>query len=256
MAIFYDHVKGYYNNYYYWIDWNGSAASPEIKYSDSNDKDDSKSLGSIITSGASNQSITKDFTFTGKVYFDTSSYYIYANPEQGVLHVGTGDEILQLESHQGSYIQVTTDKITNSISTNIQQGLYVGLQPSNYLYQTGVIQAQYQCMALYFNATSDRRAKENITPTNFSALGVINSLPIYTFNYKSNPDQKVLGLIAQDAATHDLDGFNMVDNLNATGEGSDMMQMKESKLVYVLWRAVQELSEEVENLKAEIASLK
>jgi len=63
-------------------------------------------------------------------------------------------------------------------------------------------------------------------------------------------------LIAQEAAGHNLDGFNMVTNLDASGEFGDFMQMKESKLVYVLWKAVQELSAEVEELKAEIRNLK
>ena len=44
----------------------------------------------------------------------------------------------------------------------------------------------------------------------------------------------------------------MVDNLDASGENNDFMQMKESKLVYVLWKAVQELSAEVESLKAQL----
>lgn len=112
-----------------------------------------------------------------------------------------------------------------------------------------------KCEALYFNATSDRRAKTNITPVNFSALQVVNSLPTYTFNYKGK-EEKTLGLIAQEAAEFDLDGFNMVDNLEAIGQDGDFMQMKESKLVYVLWKAVQELSAEVEDLKSQIASLK
>jgi hypothetical protein len=48
----------------------------------------------------------------------------------------------------------------------------------------------------------------------------------------------------------------MVDNLDAPGEFGDFMQMKESKLVYVLWKAVQELSAEVEELKAQICNPK
>jgi hypothetical protein len=48
----------------------------------------------------------------------------------------------------------------------------------------------------------------------------------------------------------------MVDNLEATGQDGDFMQMKESKLVYVLWKAVQELSAEVEDLKSQIRNLK
>ena len=107
---------------------------------------------------------------------------------------------------------------------------------------------------MYFNATSDRRAKTNITPAKFSALQIVNSIPTYTFNY-TNKEEKTLGLIAQEATEFDLDGFNMVDNLEATGQDGDFMQMKESKLVYVLWKAVQELSAEVEDLKSQIASL-
>ena len=90
-----------------------------------------------------------------------------------------------------------------------------------------------KCEAKYFNAISDRRAKSNITPAEFSALDIIKQLPIYTFNYLNDPKLSV-GLIAQEAAEHDLDGFNMVDNLDAAGEFGDFMQMKESKLVYVL----------------------
>jgi hypothetical protein len=120
---------------------------------------------------------------------------------------------------------------------------------------TSSITSGSYCQALYFNAISDRRAKSNITPAKFSALQVVKSLPTYTFNYKGK-EEKTLGLIAQEAAEFNLDGFNMVDNLTATGANGDMMQMKESKLVYVLWKAVQELSAEVEDLKSQLASLK
>lgn len=140
-----------------------------------------------------------------------------------------------------------------------QKSLYVGGgtdKIENSSLEEGVIKVTQKCEALYFNATSDSRAKTNITPAKFSALSVVNNLPIYTFNYLSNPEKLTVGLIAQEAAQHNLDGFNMVDNLNATGLNNDMMQMKESKLVYVLWKAVQELSAEVEDLKTQLASLK
>lgn len=140
-----------------------------------------------------------------------------------------------------------------------QKSLYVGGETDRIEDSSlaeGIIKATQKCEALYFNATSDRRAKTNITPAKFSALSVVNNLPIYTFNYLSNPEKLTVGLIAQEAAQYDLDGFNMVDNLNATGLNNDMMQMKESKLVYILWKAVQELSAEVEDLKAQIRDLK
>lgn len=185
----------------------------------------------------------------GQIYGTTydSKYYLIISAQS---KTGIYDQYIQYNAGQH---QFTNGPIW------CQQHLHVG--NDDYTFPTdsaenGTIKADYKCEALYFNATSDKRAKENITPTKFSALSIVKTLPTYTFNYKSNPNQKVLGLIAQDAAAHDLDGFNMVDNIEATGEGSDMMQMKESKLVYILWKAVQELSAEVEELKAEIASLK
>lgn len=138
-------------------------------------------------------------------------------------------------------------------NTTINCNLHVGSGSSDLT--KGIITADNKCEAKYFNATSDRRAKSNIKPAKFSALDIIKQLPIYTFNYLNDPKLSV-GLIAQEAAEHDLDGFNMVDNLDASGEFGDFMQMKESKLVYVLWKAVQELSAEVEDLKAQIRNLK
>ena len=73
------------------------------------------------------------------------------------------------------------DKATFSDHVEINKGLFVG---SSYVEQdAGVIKAQNKCEALYFNATSDRRAKSNITPVEFSALDTIKQLPVYTFNY-------------------------------------------------------------------------
>ena len=58
--------------------------------------------------------------------------------------------------------------------------------------------------APYFNATSDMRAKENITPFNGDAIKIITSLPTYTFNYK-NSDTISYGILAQDYAQGQLD---------------------------------------------------
>lgn len=139
-----------------------------------------------------------------------------------------------------------------------QKSLYVGggsVKTEDSSLGEGVIKATQRCEALYFNATSDSRAKSNIKSAEFSALDIVKQLPVYTFNYLNDPKLSV-GLIAQEAAEYDLDGFNMVDNLDASGEFGDFMQMKESKLVYVLWKAVQELSAEVEDLKSQIHNLK
>lgn len=112
------------------------------------------------------------------------------------------------------------------------------------------------CQAQFFNATSDRRAKTNISLASFSASALIDKLPIYTFNYKENNSPSV-GLIAQDAAMFDgtIKNFSLVENEQATGIDGNYMSIKESKLVYVLWKAHQEQDEKIASLEKTIELL-
>ena len=82
-------------------------------------------------------------------------------------------------------------------------------------------------------------------------------MPIYEFQYKNNNTSSI-GVIAQEAAEldHYFTDFSLVDNPQATGEDGDYMTIKESKLVYVLWKAVQEQQEQIEQLKAELNKIK
>ena len=109
-----------------------------------------------------------------------------------------------------------------------------------------------ECQALYFNATSDIRAKENLQPIPSNMLDIVKQMEVYTFNYKINPEDMSLGLIAQDLQNININGFSLVDNLNATGENDDYMSIHESKLVYILIEAVKELSAKVESLEREL----
>lgn len=124
-----------------------------------------------------------------------------------------------------------------------------------YIGNDGVIKTSQQVEALFFNATSDRRAKTHIQYWDTSALDIVTRLPIYEFHYKNN-DTPSIGVIAQDAAEFDdcFKDFSLVDN--ATGENGDYMTIKESKLVYILWKAVQEQQEQIERLKAELREIK
>ena len=116
---------------------------------------------------------------------------------------------------------------------------------------TGWIKSSSYIYGTYFNAQSDRRAKDNIKPVTDSVLDIINTVQIYTFNYKQSNTHSI-GLIAQDLMDKTLNGFNFIDNLDATGENDDYMSVHESKLVYILWKAVQELSAEVNELKKQL----
>lgn len=241
-------------------------------------------LGRIITSDATEQKIVENFSFDKTVFTPKIGVFKDNDHRQDAATIwrdrtntlefstfisgSAGDGFHELKFSALKYVfnqgnvainkeLSVKEKTTLSSNVEIQQGLYVGTKYEEQEAQigAGIIKAEDKCEAFYFNATSDIRAKSNITPAKFSALQVVNSIPTYTFNY-INKQEKTIGLIAQEAAEFNLDGFNMVDNLEATGQNGDFMQMKESKLVYVLWKAVQELSAEVEELKAEIRNLK
>lgn len=111
------------------------------------------------------------------------------------------------------------------------------------------------CTATYFNATSDKRAKENIRPANYSALDLIKKLPVYIYNYKNN-NETVTGILAQDLLEVQPKELNLVSNINATGENNDYMSIKNDKLMFVLMKAIQEQQEQIEQLKSEIDNIK
>lgn len=114
--------------------------------------------------------------------------------------------------------------------------------------------------AYSYNATSDERAKTDFASFG-SGLSLINSVPVVNFNYKDSGEPSV-GVVAQDILKYEKEceglkeDFSFVNNKNASGENGDYMTIKESKLIYVLWDAVRELSKEVEQLKAQIASMR
>ena len=93
-----------------------------------------------------------------------------------------------------------------------------------------------------FNATSDKRLKENIKP--FECKKSVLDLPIYTFNFKSDKEKNIhIGCLAQDLKEicpeivhEDKDGY---------------LSIEESKLVYLLLNEVKKLQKEVEDLEGE-----
>ena len=295
MAIFYNHIKGCgagstgeagsVTDLWTWIKWANPVTNdglkahvdflPEIRVSKENDKGRFVSCGKIITSDAENQSINKILTFnemiratlnkgihfgeSGSIYEDDNSFLQIHGDTIRMHSLGDIDIIADYSVNiNNGVVKIRDSKYNIDINgTSRVKKLHVGTDDTYAINgaEDGTLKVDQKCEARYFNAVSDRRAKSNITPAEFSALSVINTLPIYTFQYLNNPEP-VIGLIAQEAAEHNLDGFNMVANLDANGEFGDYIHLKESKLVYVLWKAVQELSAEVEELKAEIRNLK
>lgn len=119
------------------------------------------------------------------------------------------------------------------------------------------ITCRNQITAVSFNATSDKRAKTNIKRLDQEkALDIVNKLPVYSFNYKKDNTPSI-GVLAQEAAVYDgaIPNFSLVNNEQATGENGDYQTVKESKLVYILWAAIQEQSRQINQLKSQLKEL-
>lgn len=101
----------------------------------------------------------------------------------------------------------------------------------------------------YFVAISDRRAKTNIKPLS-NTLDLIKQTPVYSFNYKAS-NLPSIGIMAQDVEQYQFDNFKLVDC-----SSDDVLSIHESKLVYVLWKGIQEQQKQIEELQAELKTLK
>lgn len=107
---------------------------------------------------------------------------------------------------------------------------------------TGQLVCNNAVEASSFNATSDIRLKEHIVPSQMPALEIVDAIDIVDFNFKQTPNVKQFGVIAQalqavcpDAVVEGEDGY---------------LRVKESKLVYILWKALQDANARIAHLES------
>lgn len=289
MAIFIPHIKGCddANLIYTWIKWpENGGVTPSICWNTINNFNDAKGLGNIITSGAENQEINKaisipniqeikklDFFSAGSIslnsdntawkFLGEADKNLEINSQAELNLYGTTKTYLQAGSDATSItlISTTVDTTTTSIIThkakehNFSSGYVTIGNGGNATKEDYSLYIQNSCNALYFNATSDIRAKTKVQHASFKALNIVKSLPVYTFNYKETGSPSI-GLIAQDAAKISFGSdFSLVNNETASGENGDYMTIKESKLIYVLWKAIQEQQEQINYLTSLVKDL-
>lgn len=207
-------------------------------------------FGHIITQLAENQSIDKDFIFNNHIAInaiENNQNINKLNIYQNYIYRTYSD------SKYIDYIQFTTNSInvnTNNFSIDANINNTKGIT-SHQLKLTSNNDYDGSCEAVYFNATSDRRAKTDFSLLDLNALELVKKVQLYSFKYKDS-NLPSIGIIAQDVQDINIKGFKLVDNENATGQDFDYMTIHESKLTYILWKAVQELSKEIEDLKKKI----
>lgn len=282
MAIFIPHIKGCddANLIYTWIKWpENGGVTPLICWNTINNFNDAKGLGNIITSEADHQRINKAISIPNiqeikKLDFFSAGSISLNNNNTAWKFLGEADKNLEINSQAElnlygttkTYLQAgsdttsitltstTVDTTTTSIIThkakehNFKTGYVTIGNGGNVTKEDYSLYIQNSCNALYFNATSDIRAKTKVQHASFKALNIVKSLPVYTFNYKET-GSPAIGLIAQDAAKISFGSdFSLVNNETASGENGDYMTIKESKLIYVLWKAIQEQQEQINYL--------
>ena len=248
-------------------------------------------LGYILTNKATDISLESDWKFNNnhslsfynnnsaptekaKFYSDTNTFYIStqnwiinnsSDSNEAIMHY-YGGATKKIEIGNTNYpthvlgtLKVNStatfkDTIIES-TTNATSAETGALKVAGGIGVGGAIYSKSSCTAEYFNATSDKRAKENIRPANYSALDLIKKLPVYIYNYK-NSNETVTGILAQDLLEVQPKELNLVSNINATGENNDYMSIKNDKLMFVLMKAIQEQQEQIEQLKSEIDNIK
>ena len=265
MAVFWKHIKGTGNatsnktGLWSWINWSVDQPiedqaghldkdsrtmswAPKIMCNNRNTTEDMVDLGHIITSDNLDQSINERIVVeelsAHQVWLDKYDLYMYINDPD--------HPVMSIEEHNSpARIKITVAGDLHNTGN---------INNTGDITNTGNIITSEKCEAKYFNALSDKRAKENICPLMSSALDIINAVQVYTFNYK-NSDKTTIGLIAQEMLPYNLGGATFVSNPDATGENGDYMSITESKLVYLLLKGMQEQQEQINQLKQRITDL-
>lgn len=221
---------------------------------------DDGNLGYLLTTAGENQTIDKDFIFsTGKsIIADTinvDTIKTRSSDDNSALNIPK-----ILSNTAGITLTAGVDK-TFTLDENGNVNASGNIKTKNiYLNnataennEAGVIRTTGNgyIQAPFFVATSDRRAKENIVSLP-PLLNYVRSIPVYSFNFRDNPSEPSIGIMAQDVESRFVGPFNLVQQ---PADPSSYKAIRESKLVYILWKAVQDLADEVDSLKWRLSKL-
>lgn len=254
-------------------------------YSDKTEIEKATGLGKFIVSDAKDQSINTNFLFQGQINCNDTVNFSRTNKNDennnntwvkfidnttptspvdkfciyNALKNSTQYTVFQMMQSDGRMAIEESDKgyILDIGNSGITFNRRLTMSSSNQIVcginQTVIDSTKVE--APYFNATSDRRAKEDPLPFNGKALDIINQIQTFTYKYKDTK-QVSYGVMAQDLLDIKINDFSFVENAAATGENGDYMSVRESKLVYLLLEGIKELQIEVNNLRKEVEELK
>lgn len=238
MAAFYKYIKGYMSNgttvQYIFFNQGDGEHDNRPYFSDTSDATGVdyfvSEKGKNAFSGANTFSGTT--TFTNKVTFEGATEF-------------TADTVPDFQ--KGVKIYNSIQSGTASFSIKDSSGTSLLSFSNNRATFKDALASDVSVTAPFFNASSDRRLKININAVEDSVLPLIVSTPVYTFNYKKHPTIPVIGIMAQDVLNKNINDFNLVKE-----SSGGYYEIKESKMIYILWKAVQEQQKQIEALQARL----
>ena len=253
MAVFYKWIKGCteeanldQGNWSY-IKW--TSGLPQL-YVNSSGKNDSLSgardFGTLIsTNVGSDVTVSDNWIFNGT---SVKAKAVYLNSI-----TANNASPIQIQS-PADFSGKATFQSNAQFDNEVEFKNKVKITSSIEVESSAPIKSTASITAPYFVATSDVRAKDNVELWNYTALNLVNATPVYSFNYKSDHD-RVVSILAQDLLENQPENLDLVNDKDADGINK-FMSIKSDKLTFVLWKAVQELSDKVDKLEKELEEIK
>lgn len=103
------------------------------------------------------------------------------------------------------------------------------------------------------SSSSDERLKTNIKPTKVNALDMLNNIKMVEFNWKKDGKFEKIGAIAQQVQS--VEESLIVHDMDDKQTYNDYLRIKYYDTIPYLIKAVQELSEENDNLKSQLSEM-
>lgn len=183
----------------------------------------------------------------------TNNSLIQLSPEDIVIAVSK-----EVEAEQGSIILAADREVNllgDSICLQSDRELTIKSDESISLDSSITINGDVNITEDYsINVTSDRRRKEKFSTIDISYLDVIKATPVLNYYYKNSNKQQV-GIIAQDLENALSTNIDVFVNKQDTVELKNQRSLSETKLVYILWKALQEEVELRNKLEQRVAKL-
>lgn len=150
----------------------------------------------------------------GSIYYSNTAFIIEANSQKKIILGSAGTTCIDLFQNQWKLVQCYND---------------IDMSKNSIL------------------NTSDERLKTNIEPSGADALSIINSIRTYSFDWVENGEHEEMGFIAQQLEAEARADFVSIN------EHDGHYSTREMKMIPYLVKAVQQLSEAVEELRGETA---